>query len=228
MWRWFAGFLVLLVGQPALCGPAGQPVRIMPLGDSITQAAAGHASYRYWLWQRLQAAGYAADFVGSMHENHGGPAAHADFDGDHEGHWGWRIDQVLPELDAWLAAARPQIVLCHLGTNDFREPIPQIVGELSDLIDKIRAYDGDCAILLAQLIPLGDHPKIVQINRAIAALVADKAGDRGPLILVDQYSTYDGNILNYDRVHPNEQGEQLMAERWFAALKPLLEAKPEK
>ena len=29
-------------------------VRIMPLGDSITEAFAGHASYRYWLWKQLQ------------------------------------------------------------------------------------------------------------------------------------------------------------------------------
>src|SRR4051794_17302252 len=38
---------------------------IMPLGDSITEAQTGNASYRYWLWNSLADAGYTLDFVGS-------------------------------------------------------------------------------------------------------------------------------------------------------------------
>ncbi|MEX0775344.1 MAG: hypothetical protein WD042_06470 [Phycisphaeraceae bacterium] len=40
------------------------PVKIMPLGDSITHGDAGHVSYRYWLWQTLQRGGYDVDLSG--------------------------------------------------------------------------------------------------------------------------------------------------------------------
>ena len=41
------------------------------------------------------------DFVGSLKENYGGMPRHTDFDMDHEGHWGWRADQVLARIDKW-------------------------------------------------------------------------------------------------------------------------------
>jgi predicted small lipoprotein YifL len=49
----------------ASCGKDGGPLRIMPLGDSITEAEAGHNSYRRVLWKRLNGAGCSVDFVGS-------------------------------------------------------------------------------------------------------------------------------------------------------------------
>src|SRR5262245_54038543 len=70
------------------------PVRIMPLGDSITQADASHDSYRRPLWKSLQSGGYLVDFVGSSSMNHMGGPPVRDFDADHEGHWGWRADEI--------------------------------------------------------------------------------------------------------------------------------------
>ena len=197
-------------------------IRIMPLGDSITEAYRGKASYRYWLWKRLQETPFRVDFVGSRKENYQGPPQYTDFDVDHEGHWGWRIDQVLPRLDAWLAAADPDVVLCHLGTNDLREPISQIMEELGLLIDKIRAERPDRILFLAQLIPVGTFPKVALVNQEIAKLAAAKDSAESPVILVDHYNGYDGVVYNYDGVHPNEIGEKHMAARWFEAMEPVL------
>jgi hypothetical protein len=41
-----------------------KPTRIMPIGDSITQADSNHNSYRRPLWIHLRQAGYNVDFVG--------------------------------------------------------------------------------------------------------------------------------------------------------------------
>ena len=73
-------------------------IRIMPIGDSITEAEAGHASYRYWLWKRFEGAGIDVDFVGSRHGVHRGRARFADFDQDHEAYWGWKADQLLAKV----------------------------------------------------------------------------------------------------------------------------------
>jgi hypothetical protein len=69
-------------------------VRVMPLGDSITDGAQVPGGYRINLWQRTAG---AVDFVGS---GFNGPAGLGDH--DHEGHSGWRIDQLDTNIVTWL------------------------------------------------------------------------------------------------------------------------------
>ena len=90
----------------------------MPLGDSITESNMGQHSYRYYLWHMLINDGYQVNFVGSRHGVGNGPPANADFDMDHEGHAGWRADEILNHIQAWATAASPDVVLLHIGTND--------------------------------------------------------------------------------------------------------------
>jgi len=66
------------------------PIRIMPIGDSITQCSITDSPttcYRYWLWNRMIREGWDNfDFVGSMNEpNMNGFR----YDSDSEGHSGW-------------------------------------------------------------------------------------------------------------------------------------------
>ena len=64
--------VVFVTGQSAASAPA--PLRIMPLGDSIT---AGPGCWRAFLWDQLQRAGYTnIDFVGT--QNSGGCAVPLD------------------------------------------------------------------------------------------------------------------------------------------------------
>ncbi|HEX6521183.1 MAG TPA: hypothetical protein VF070_14430, partial [Streptosporangiaceae bacterium] len=96
--------------------PAAAPVRIMPLGDSITAAP---GCWRAILWHDLQTAGYTnINFVGSVPD--GGCNYGYTYDGDNEGHSGMSATGLVSQnlLPGWLAAASPDIVLMHLGTND--------------------------------------------------------------------------------------------------------------
>ncbi|WP_234009924.1 GDSL-type esterase/lipase family protein, partial [Streptomyces sp. SA3_actF] len=98
-------------------GESNGGVRVMPLGDSLTDGFTPcPGGYRIGLWRRLAEAGYTVDFVGSLAN---GPAELGDH--DHEGHSGWRIDQLDAQLDGWLAATSPRTVLLLIGTNDLNQ-----------------------------------------------------------------------------------------------------------
>jgi acyl-CoA thioesterase I len=116
-------------------------VRIMPIGDSITQGDKDYNSYRRSLWLQLRQAGYNVDFVGSMYQNFPDvPAPKQDFDQNHEGHWGWRTDEILKHIDKWANLAQPDIVLIHLGGNDLgqKQSHKSTIKELQALITRIR------------------------------------------------------------------------------------------
>ncbi len=117
-------------------------VKIMPLGDSITQGDGSdpeQVGYRSRLFDLLESAGYNFDFVGTQHSGtsySGNPR----FDADHEGHAGyesmppsyingwnlgdniWRHISLnyadIDTADHWLYYNHPDIVLLHIGTND--------------------------------------------------------------------------------------------------------------
>ncbi|HEX5200872.1 MAG TPA: GDSL family lipase, partial [Actinoplanes sp.] len=50
----------------AVAAESNGGVRVMPLGDSITDGTQVPGGYRIGLWQRLAAGGYRVDFVGSQ------------------------------------------------------------------------------------------------------------------------------------------------------------------
>ncbi|MBF8963548.1 hypothetical protein I0P70_09835 [Pontibacter sp. FD36] len=89
------------------------PLRILPLGNSITQGGDTHPSYRYELWKTLVDAGLDFEFVGSMDTNWRFDATNPEQSADaaspvigqeykgakflnkHEGHWGWTTSDML-------------------------------------------------------------------------------------------------------------------------------------
>jgi lysophospholipase L1-like esterase len=205
-------------------GAAGAvPVRILPLGDSITYGLGSlrHGSYRVELAHRLRAAGVAVDMVGS---NRSGPAG---ADDDNEGHSGWRIDQVAERADEWMATYRPDVVLLHVGTNDMRsdEKAAGAAARLSALVDRLLAASPDVTVLVAEIVGARDDSlggfyqhRIDAYNSRIPSIVAAR-GDR--VRLVNQTGV-DGTDL-YDVLHPNEFGYRKMAWNWYRALRPVLD-----
>jgi len=192
----------------------------MPLGDSITS---GHGSspwsYRRDLWDDLGAAGYDIDFVGSQRGGRFG-------DPDHEGHPGFRIDQLDAPVAQWLTTYRPDLVLLHIGTNDMAQNyLPETAPiRLGLLIDKITGILPEAAILVASLIPAGDasiQRRIDAFNARIPEVVGTRAqrGDR--VYYIDIASALTPSDLT-DALHPNDTGFRKMADRWMRALTALL------
>ncbi|HKY72490.1 MAG TPA: SGNH/GDSL hydrolase family protein [Nitrospira sp.] len=198
----------------------------MPLGDSITQSSKGLDSYRYYLWHRLIDKGYRVDFVGSKHGVGDGLPPDTDFDMDHEGHAGWRADEILTQVQAWAAAASPDVVLVHIGTNDLSQgqTVGSTVSDIGSIIDELRSVNPRIHILLAQLIAKAGVPSVAVLNARLPSLVDDKQQADSPLVLVDQYTGFDPSTMTYDGTHPNADGESRMADRWFEKLAPMLDA----
>jgi lysophospholipase L1-like esterase len=189
-------------------------VRILPLGDSITDGYNVPGGYRIHLWRALAAAGHPADFVGS---GFNGPADLPDH--DHEGHSGWRIDQVSAQTAGWVAGTGPRTVLVHLGTNDVTQnyDLPNAPARLSGLIDRIRTAAPAADIFVASIVPLADptfESRARTFNATVPGIVAGKGGR---VHFVDMHAALGAGDLA-DGVHPNRAGYDKMAARWASAL----------
>jgi lysophospholipase L1-like esterase len=192
-------------------------VRVMPLGDSITEGTQVPGGYRIGLWQRLTAAAYRVDFVGSQVN---GPATLGDH--DHEGHPGWRIDQIDANINGWLRATTPRTVLLHIGTNDILQnyDVSGAPGRLSTLVDHITAAAPSADVFVATIIPLsngGQEAAARTFNAALPGIVQSKANAGKKVHLVDMHSALTTNDL-IDGIHPTATGYDKMAATWFAAL----------
>jgi hypothetical protein len=59
--------------------------------------------------------------------------------------------------------------------------------------------------------------------RSALQIAAELDNPGARVVLVDQYTGFDaGSMLQPDGTHPTPAGEQLMADRWHAALEPIL------
>ncbi|MCP5095663.1 MAG: hypothetical protein GY943_08940 [Chloroflexi bacterium] len=200
----------------------------MPLGDSITEGDTVYNSYRRPLWQLLQDNGYSVDFIGAEVNNSGGPAPNQDFDLDHEGHAGWRADQIVDRgLADWLLNYTPDIVLLHIGSNDLTRVnrrnvvVSATLDDVREIISVLRDDNPNVTILLAQLIPSCSSildGNIVTYNAELPALIAEQTTAVSPIILVDHFTGFDANTDTHDCVHPNVSGEGKMAQNWYDAI----------
>jgi len=221
--------LVLAASWVLAIEAAPAAVRIMPLGDSITYgwSSTNIDGYRRPLYLALTAAGHDVDFVGSL--AHGS----ADFDRDHEGHSGWRADQIRDNIVAWLTANPADIILLHIGTNDISqgESASNIRTEVEQILNNIDQYELNndvlITVVLARIInrgnPLdGNGIATTAYNNALQVLADARvlAGDR--IIVVDQEAalTYPTDLA--DALHPNDGGYAKMANAWFPAVDGLL------
>jgi lysophospholipase L1-like esterase len=216
----------LVAAAFAIAGPAGPasaaPVRIMPLGDSITGSP---GCWRALLWNRLQNTGFTnIDMVGTQPPQGCG----VPYDGDGEGHGGALVTAVADQnqLVGWLAATLPDVVLMHFGTNDVwsGRTVDQVLAAYSKLVDQMRVSNPGMKILVAQIIPLApsgctDCPqRAVALNNAIPAWAAGKSTAQSPIRVVDQWTGFTSATDTADGVHPNDSGNQKMSDRWYPAL----------
>ncbi len=217
----------ILIGLLMMCNLYPQnPLKIVPLGNSITQAettSPGANSYRRNLWNKLINSGYSVDFVGSLNTDDMGSAfPDASFDHDHEGHWGWRADQIVTYLAGWLAGYTPDVALLHIGTNDAYQnnTVSSTIGEIEAIIGILRNDNPNITVFLAQILPLQDvvkNAKVDGINSELVNLASHLNQTQSRIILVDHNSGWKITEYTYDNVHPNETGEEIMAQRWFNA-----------
>ena len=199
-------------------------LKIMPLGDSITHGwNTFPGGYRDRLENLLTDNNIAFDFVGTADDN--GPASLSDK--DHQGHPGWRIDEIAASVSPWLQAETPDVVQLLIGTNDviqdhFLETAPD---RLSALIDQILTELPDVHVVVATIPPAERsslNNSVNDYNASISGIVDDKVAQGKSVSFVDMNSQMTVDDLG-DRVHPNQTGYDKMAGVWFDGLLDILD-----
>ncbi|GAA4635351.1 hypothetical protein GCM10023196_080480 [Actinoallomurus vinaceus] len=198
--------------------PASPPLRVMPLGDSITDGLQVPGGYRTDLWQFMAADGMAADFVGSQAS---GPAQLPDR--DHEGHPGWRMGQIYLQVRSWLRSYRPQVVLLDIGTNDIlqNKELEHAPSRLSMLINLITTTSPETRVYVATIGPFArpiDEARAQRYNAAIPTITRSLAQRGRRVQTVDMHAALGKGDLASDGIHPTAGGYSKMAARWYSAL----------
>ncbi|MGW8066888.1 GDSL-type esterase/lipase family protein [Streptomyces ziwulingensis] len=156
----------LLQGQRATAWPS--TIRVMVVGDSISQGHEGDYTWRYRLWQWFQENNVSVDFVGPYHGTFtpdqpsppkpppfvgekpadqgirvdGGYAAGVAFDSDHYAHWGRQAAQIKGDIRRQVETYQPDLVLLAAGFNDMGWFVSDENGALDSvetIIDQARA-----------------------------------------------------------------------------------------
>ncbi len=217
------------------------PVRIMPLGDSITAGKSSgvddvtrQISYRKDLWESLLAGSRSIDFVGSLINGE----YYAGFDPQHEGHSGWTDAQIAFHIydnggENWLNLNPPDVILLHIGTNALN-PDPVDVQNILNEIDQYEATTNRTVIVvLARIIDLvPNNPTVHQFNDNVQAMAQVRIENGDKVILVDMedgagliYSLQPAGDM-WDSLHPFASGYTKMASVWLDALDDILPVCP--
>jgi lysophospholipase L1-like esterase len=214
--------IALLCG--ALLGNTqAQPsTRIMPLGDSITEGhdVAFQGGYRTGLYSILENDGYVVDFVGSA--SSGLPAL---LDKDHEGHEGFKIEQIRSDLPFWQKKTTdPDVILLHIGTNDFwaGNSLSVTQNRMRGLLTDLTNMWPHAKIIVASLILRTDNATTeanqVDFNLSIPGIVAEYGGN---VSFLDMHAELDTLDLD-DGVHPTLVGYDKMADAWLPAISSVI------
>jgi lysophospholipase L1-like esterase len=200
-------------------------ITIMPLGDSITMGIGPTDlledlnGYRRDLRELLVSSGYDVNLVGSL-EN-------GDFiDKQHEGHSGWRDDQIEQDIDYFLNTNPADIILLHIGTNDIaQDPLYTDPSDVEDILDLIDVWETrnnrTIIVILAKIINQLGHvcpepSTTTTFNSNVEKMVQGRTNDR--IVIVDMECSAGLNYLSdmADTLHPNLAGYAKMADKWFA------------
>jgi lysophospholipase L1-like esterase len=196
-------------------------LKVMPLGDSITLGFdnRGGGGYRLRLWQRLvQQEKLNIHFVGSEQS---GPAELGDK--HHEGHGGWRIDQLRAIIDSTLAVHTPNVVLLHIGSNDLGQhyQLNSAAARLRDLADRICADRSGIDLIIAAVVPIvGEEPVVKEYNDRVPGIVADLQESGCRAHYVDMSQIVSVSEL-FDGVHPVSSAYAKMADAWYPRIKTI-------
>ncbi|MFD0568160.1 SGNH/GDSL hydrolase family protein [Kitasatospora gansuensis] len=226
MKRLLAASLTALVGvSAALTGATGasaavpappQTLRVLTLGDSITEGAGSRTGVGYRLPLAQLAAGqarYGVDFVGSRQIG-------AMADPDTEGHSGYMIDDIRSGVDGWLATARPDVVLLHIGINDLNRGVDRehAKDRLAALVDRIFADRPGVTVVLQGLIPttVNDTGLIPLYNEAAEQLARDRRAEGKKLGYVAAPELPMAELP--DGLHPNDAGYAKLARNFYDRL----------
>jgi lysophospholipase L1-like esterase len=216
----------------------GVPVKIMPVGDSITEGKYTQGGYRKPLYQMLKDNGYSVTFVGK--EDNGEPANDTGFSAgmenpNHEGYGSARIGMLLNggtmekhtalPIKTSLANNNPDVALILLGTNDIFgiTPTDSMRQTMEKLLNAVFEQNPNTTVVLASIPPISKiearNADVNVYNAVLPEIVAKEKALNHKIEFADIHSVFtDPADLSGDNVHPSATGYNKMAALWYSIL----------
>jgi lysophospholipase L1-like esterase len=208
---------------------AGQWLRIMPLGASITYGQRGdgkttndvsHNGYRKPLRDQLRSRGYNVNMIGCV-------SSGQMRDKQHEGHPGFLISEVASKVSCAIDQ-KPNLVLINAGTNDALRAdqnggISFAQGakdRMQTMIDDILTQVDGVTVILSTLLPNGNaaaNNYVSTINTGYRNLVSSYQSAGKPVQLADMNTGWISASELPDGTHPTDAGYGKMAAVWDQA-----------
>lgn len=206
------------------------PVRVMPLGDSITSGVEffdggmdlpprdERVGYRKFLFDELSANGIVIDYFGQGGQAAGAAAGLSD--PENNGYPGVDIDFIGGKLIELLTEDTVDIILLHIGTNNTPSNA-QGIDDLLDTLDEWETANQPVLVMVATLVPKRDlslNAIVEQFNEDLVNRISARNDDL--VVLVDQNSVVTVDDISTEQIglHPSSLGYEKMANAWFDAL----------
>jgi lysophospholipase L1-like esterase len=233
------GELVLTNFTPA------HPLKIMALGDSITDDCSTNGAWRRFLQPLLETNGYPFTFVGRVmsiadsgftktsHEGYCG-AVIASPGVNNPGHGYTQADNYL-QLIAYdtLTNTTPDLILLLIGANDIgkgRNPYTVATNDMPNLLYLIFSNAPNVNVILSKITTLRNAiggygtyaANVPNYNAALQMMVNQRRAQGQNVFLADMFSVVDYNTMfTTDHLHPNAAGLQAMAGEWLARIQAI-------
>lgn len=179
--------------------------KIVAFGDSLTAGfgLAEKESYPYLLQEKLNADGYKYEVVNA------GVSGETSLGG-------------LERIDWVLEMENVQILVLELGANDLLRGVP--VAQMKSNLDKIirKAKEKNVRVLLCGMLapPTVGAAYQREYTNAFPDLAEQHKVEFLPFIL--EKIALDKKLNQADGIHPNAEGEKIMTDNVYKALKPML------
>jgi lysophospholipase L1-like esterase len=237
-----ASFLTAARGELVLTNfTSAHPLKVMAVGDSITDDCEVNGAWRAYLQPLLETNGYAFTFIGRESSTASGSFTKT----NHEGMCGAVIappgvfavhgyattNAYLEKTVAdALTNATPDLVLILIGANDIgrgRDPWLTATNDMPHLLDLIFSNAPNANILLAKITTLqnatanyGNYALNVPVyNAALQRVVNQRRAAGQNVFLADMFSVVDYfTMFNGDHLHPNAVGLQVIAGEWLTRI----------
>ena len=202
-------------------GTAKEPVRILLVGDSVTQGSAGDWTWRYRLWRHLVGTGVRVDFVGPRDDlldnvtGEFGSHAYLDpgFDQDHAARWGMFFagqDRPIGEL---VDEYHPDVVVELLGVNDlaWTDASPEgVMQDARQFVADARAADPDVDVVLGVL-PQTWITGVERYDEGLSVLAAELDTHASSIVTATPPAPFVEGVDTWDTAHPTASGEVKVA-----------------
>jgi lysophospholipase L1-like esterase len=206
----------------------------MFVGDSITGSP---GCWRPAVWTALTDAGYVVNMVGIRTENECGDVVSMlmePWDPDHTGIGGVTTAKMWVKLaqDEVLAATDPDVIVQLLGTNDLLggATADDVLDQYTKLLELYREHDAAISLVVAAPPPMSDGAcgcaeAQQALERALPAWALSTSTPGSPVTVADLSTDFDPTTHTSDGIHPNDDGNAVLAAAWLPAISTALDVR---